>query len=346
MLDEFKPSHKDGEIDLFELIETLWKEKFLIFLFTVAAALGGAGYAFFVTPTFEAEVRLLPPSSRDVEELKKFDANANANANVVFDQFNLVLESSSLKKEFLVQQGVLKVFNPEGLPESQFWKDYNESILVSKPAKNALYTSVKVQLPDANQAAAMANRFVALAIDKTVSGLVEDFSARLNQAIEKTEKDIQNKINSYSDQLASERAKLKEALFVAEKIGLKKPEDSDRFGGQNENLMVDEMRRLYRLGFDALEAEVAALESRGKNVYFIPGLADLNSRLARLRAIELNSAKVQPALIDLEAIAPLNPIKPKRKLIVALAVVLGGIVGVMSVLIRSAVRNRKAKITA
>ena len=344
MSEELKPTYQDDEIDLFELIETLWKEKVLIILFTFVAALGGAGYAFMATPTYEAEVRLLPPSSRNVEELNKFNANANANANAVFDQFNQVLESSSLKKEFLDQQGVLEVFNPEGLPESQFWKGYNESIVVSKPAKNAVYSSVKVQLPDADQAAGMANRFVALAIDKTVSGLVEDFSARLNQAIEKIETDIQSKKNTYSDQLASELAKLKEALFVAEKIGRKKPEDTDRFGGQNENLMVDEMRRLYRLGSEALEAEVAALEARGKSDDLIPGLADLNQRLERLRAIELNPDKVQPALIDLEAIAPMSPIKPKKKLIVALAVVLGGMVGVMFVLIRSAVRSRKAKL--
>ena len=35
MSDELKPTYQDDEIDLFELIETLWKEKFLIILFTV-----------------------------------------------------------------------------------------------------------------------------------------------------------------------------------------------------------------------------------------------------------------------------------------------------------------------
>ena len=342
MSEELKPTYKDDEIDLFELIETLWNEKVLIILFTVVAAVGGAGYAFLTTPTYEAEVRLLPPSSSQVEELNKF--NANANANAVFAQFNQILQSGALKKEFLAKKGVLEAFNPMGLPEAKFWKDYNESIAVSEPAKNAVYSSVKVQLSDPSIAADMANRFVSLAIEKTVLGLVEDFSARLDQAIEKSMTDIESKKSSYTDQLHIELSQLKEALFVADKIGLKKPSDTDRFGGQNENLMVDEMRRLYRLGSEALEAEIAALEARGKSYVLVPGLAELNQKLARLKAIEIYPSKIQPAIVDIQATAPLYPIKPKKSLIIALAVVLGGMVGVMFVLIRSAVRNRKAKL--
>ena len=50
----------DNEIDLFELIETLWSEKILIAGIAFVAGVLGAVYAFIATPTFEAEMRLLP----------------------------------------------------------------------------------------------------------------------------------------------------------------------------------------------------------------------------------------------------------------------------------------------
>ena len=50
----------DAETDLFELIETLWSEKILIAGITFIAGILSAVYAFIATPTFEAEIRLLP----------------------------------------------------------------------------------------------------------------------------------------------------------------------------------------------------------------------------------------------------------------------------------------------
>jgi len=63
----------DDEIDLFELIESLWKEKVLIVAITAIITLIGGGVAFSLTPTYEASVQMLPPSQSDVAELAKFD---------------------------------------------------------------------------------------------------------------------------------------------------------------------------------------------------------------------------------------------------------------------------------
>ena len=58
--------------------------------------------------------------------------------------------------------------------------------------------------------------------------------------------------------------------------------------------------------------------------------------------VEFDPAKVMPVTIDLAAEAPEQHIKPKRSLIVALSGVVGGMLAIMFVLIRNAVRNRKA----
>ena len=41
------------------MIETLWKEKVLIILFTIVAAVGGAGYGFLATPKFSVSVNYI-----------------------------------------------------------------------------------------------------------------------------------------------------------------------------------------------------------------------------------------------------------------------------------------------
>jgi uncharacterized protein involved in exopolysaccharide biosynthesis len=52
MSEELKPVYQNDEIDLFELIETLWKEKLWILLFTILTAIGGTSYAFLATPKY------------------------------------------------------------------------------------------------------------------------------------------------------------------------------------------------------------------------------------------------------------------------------------------------------
>ena len=349
MSEELKPTYQDDEIDLFELIETLWKEKVLIILFTVVAAMGGTGYAFLATPTYEAEVRLLLPSSKDVAELNKLSgapyvANANASFSpaMVFERFVQNLESSSLLKEFLTRPEVLTFYNPEGQPISRVWKGFSESLVVSKPGKNSNATTLKVALSDPVLTADFANAFVDLALSNTKADLISDFQEELSQSKDRITATLDSRKQTYVSQIETELAKLREAKLIASKIGIERQESVDRLVGTDENLMVDEMRRLYRLGTVAISAEIDAMQARMKDESLIPGLVSLQQQLAYLDSISLDSDKIRPALVDLAAVEPLSPIKPKKSLILALSVVLGGMVGVMFVLIRSAVRNRKA----
>ena len=56
----------DDEIDLFKLIQSFWKEKVLIVKITAVITLIGGGVAFSIPPTYEASVKMLPPSQSDV----------------------------------------------------------------------------------------------------------------------------------------------------------------------------------------------------------------------------------------------------------------------------------------
>ena len=84
------------------------------------------------------------------------------------------------------------------------------------------------------------------------------------------------------------------------------------------------------------------LPERENEDAFIPGVRELEARLAALKGIVIEDEQVKVARISSAAQPPHQPIKPKRMLIVAVGIVLGGMLGVFAALIRVAIRNRKA----
>ena len=103
----------EEEIDLLALFESLWKERVLIVVISVIITLFGLGSTFVIPPTYEAEVKLLPPSILDIVELKKFDAHENEPRNKptpteIFTEFLGTLKSKQLQQKFLEQEGVMK----------------------------------------------------------------------------------------------------------------------------------------------------------------------------------------------------------------------------------------------
>ena len=102
------------------------------------------------------------------------------------------------------------------------------------------------------------------------------------------------------------------------------------------------MRYLYSQGTRALSAEIETVKERQKNLFMVDGLLEIEQRLALLNTVSFDVSKVMPVTIDSAAEAPEQRIKPKRSLIAALSGVVGGMLAIMFVLIRNAVRNRKA----
>ena len=74
----------------------------------------------------------------------------------------------------------------------------------------------------------------------------------------------------------------------------------------------------------------------------VGGLIDIEQELSLLNNTSFDASKVMPVTIDLAAETPERHIKPKRRFIVLLSGVIGGFLGIIFVLFRNAVRNRKA----
>lgn len=167
---------------------------------------------------------------------------------------------------------------------------------------------------------------------------------------------------------------LNEAIRIATSLGIIKPTTPASLGAAQITSQGSVIRTevnnqqipLYFMGSDALEAERKALQARRSDDFTEPRIAEIARELkllehnrkiellssrenedlflknlagwreeaARLRAMQLDAGSLKLVSIDQSAVEPSRPIKPKKAMIVALALVLGGMLGVFIALIR------------
>ncbi|MBA1234363.1 chain-length determining protein [Pseudomonas stutzeri] len=167
--------------------------------------------------------------------------------------------------------------------------------------------------------------------------------------------------------------KLNEAIDIAESLGIRTPTtpsamtQSTRSGTQVIRTEVTNQEiPLYFMGTEALAAERDALANRESDDFIEPRIAEIQSELtmlennreveilqerdqedlyltdlaelreeaARLKGIKLDTERLRLVRLDQLALQSLNPVKPKKAMIVALGLVLGGMLGVFIALIR------------
>ncbi len=173
---------------------------------------------------------------------------------------------------------------------------------------------------------------------------------------------------------------LNEAISIAESLGIRKPTSptamSDSARGNTQVIRTEVTNRetpLYFMGTEALTAERDALVGRKSDDFIEPRIAEIRSELAmlennreveilrsregedlylsnlaelreeaaRLKGIKLDTDRLRLVRLDQPALEPSNPVKPKKAMILALGLVLGGMIGVFVALVRSLV-NRPA----
>jgi len=335
----------DDEIDLFELIQSLWKEKILIVAITAFIRLIGGGVAFSLPPTYEASLQMLPPSQSDVAELAKFDVLQSSQSQS-YANFLQILKSNQLRKAFLSQEGVkTSLFSSE--TSSQKALSALEKIAVVEIPKKDPKTEVsfKFQFKDAALAADYANQLIQLAVDQYRVKTAQTFFSKKDQEVKKLKDKQESLITTHEGRLNKELTKLQEAYEIARKLKIDEPRESRNMSVKTRacsTVTTEEMRYLYYEGTRALSAEIETVSKLKKNHALVDGLLEIQQRFALLNSVSFDVSKVMPVTIDLAAEAPEQRIKSKRSLIVALSGVVGGMLAIMFVLIRNAVRNRKA----
>jgi chain length determinant protein (polysaccharide antigen chain regulator) len=339
----------EEEISLFELWRILVRQWKVVGVIAALSVLGAVAYVLLATPIYEAEAIVRPPESKYVEILNIPEISTITNADI-FAKFIGNLKSSSLRQQFFAENprfsSLLQQFADK---KPQFLRDNLPKIREGTKTETGL-VFLTLQGHDAKLVADWLNGFILLVEKKTT----DDFVAGVEAKITNLKKEIENQLQvlrAIAGQRRLDRVVLLEeqiAIARAAKIFDRQLSGYATVESQGVEVAEDTLQRpMYMRGVKELTAEREALEKRKNDEPFIAGLRDkqelLDQLTASLQQFQAAGAIARAVSVDQPAIEDRRPVKPRRMLVLALGVVLGGCIGVFAAFAVNFVQEQKAK---
>ena len=347
--------NNDDEIDLFDLIDDIWDHKYWVLVGIVFTLMLAGLYLFKATPVYEAEAKVKSATANDLIEFSRPQLEDIYSIDVAgaFAFAKSALLSTGYRKEFyeIKLDEIKSIPNSydESLSLEQNFSGFSNNFSIKTSGNKDAEAHVKLSLKyiDPEMASGLLNDFVEYALFRRLRDSYDTMLAKINGRIESLNYQASIMREEYMGDKARRILELKEATSIAIAVGQDNPiyRNMDLVGGQ--------LPPLYMLGSKAIKAEIMALESReviakkmarGED-HFIEGLPKLLVEIEALQALEIDFSKINLARIDQVAVVPVKPIKPRKLLIMALALVGGIFVGLFMALIVAAYGKHKIRIT-
>jgi chain length determinant protein (polysaccharide antigen chain regulator) len=346
-------SSNDDEIDLFDLINDIWNQKIWVFACLFVTIILAGLYLFKATPVYEAEAKIKSATANDLIQFSRPQLLNIYSLDVkgAFASAKSALLSMGYRKEFYVlkldQIKAVQDLYDDTLTLEQNFVGFNKqfSVKTSGVEDSEPFVQVVLESSNANFASEFLNDFVEYALFRRLRDSYDTMLAKVNGRIESLNYQAKIMREEYNGDKIRRILNLKEAKNVALAVGQENPiyRNMDLVGGQRPPL--------YMLGSKAIKAEIKALESREEMAkdlargedYFIVGLPKLLLEIEALQALEIDSSKISLARIDEVAVVPVEPIKPRKLLIMALALVGGLFLGLFMALIVTAYGKHKIR---
>ncbi|WNF45449.1 Wzz/FepE/Etk N-terminal domain-containing protein [Pseudomonas sp. SG20056] len=338
---------RDDEIDLVEVIQNLWTQKWLIVACMVVAIAFAAAFAFLSAPVYEASSGVLPPRPSEIADYNQIRREINLAELKVADVYRVFtrnLLAGRLKRELFLDTYLPSLSDAQaGAAEDQLWAEFNSMLKVRAPDSKSSpgYFIITLKHADPQIAADWVNRYLSKVAEKSEADLEANLLAEINSRVQSIEREIEILRSGAQTRREDRIVRLLEAKLVAEAAGIDSPKM-----GLSETASSGELSEFvsgnldYMRGFRAIRAELAALEQRKSDDPFISELRELEDRLTLLRSLDVASGTVAVYTLDHAAEVPQTPIKPNKSLIMTLGLVLGGMLGVFAALVRSVLLGR------
>ncbi|PRA66504.1 O-antigen chain length regulator [Pseudomonas sp. MYb187] len=324
----------EDENDLVELLKGLWQQRIVIFTVAAVVTLSALIYVLLATPVYESKVFIEPPTQNDIAHLNS-GRGADTGLEVitiknVYDVYLRRLQSESLRRVFFQ-----KVYLPS-LPEEKrkgsqdkLYNDFNKVLTVAVAAKDTpdrFVVSANAELPQraAEWVVDYARKAGDLAKKEVLTNVKSDATVKANNL----QQQVTIAQESMRKQREDEVVQLQEALVVAKSIGLERPLIiSSSFSTSSPAMTEGSMA--YMRGSKALEAEINNLKSRKSDDPFIEKIRPKEAALAFYRGLSVDPKVIevyrQDGVVELSD----QPVKPKKLLVVVLALVIGSMLGLV-----------------
>lgn len=344
----YQQQHED-EISLVDIVKVLLRRKKLIFGITALVVCIGLLYTFSQKPVYQAEILVLPPLVENIQPLNILHENF-VNSLSVFKSFIKTVESRKLKKEFFERFNISKTIinkSESTLTEREIndiFEVFLNTIKVSKDQKSGA-TRITLEGSHKEELEKWLGNLVEAASQETVNLLISNRQINMDLKSENLKIEISSKRTVYKKRRKDELYRLKEAVQIAEKLGLHEYNSASKILPNKNNLSIYmKGTKLYMQGTKILEAEITALQSRQSDDVYIKGLRDLQESLDRIKSIKFDKNKLRAVIVDKKATGTVKQIRPNKKLILILSFILGGMLGIFGVFILEFIGNFKKQV--
>jgi len=283
----------------------------------------------------------------------------NLNSNDAFAVFIGNINSRKLKKAFFEKFKVLETFSADSTQalteknNNKIFEGFLKAIKVKVGKETADSTVITLEGTYKEKIGFWLDSLVEMANQESINQLVRNLHADINSKIKSLKIEISSKRSIYKQRREDELRRLEEAYQIAKELGIRghlfvpnvegsfNRAVSAELNSISKSLSNENNLSVYMKGTKVLQAEINALKNRKSDDFHITGLRDLEEQLTRLESIKIEKDKLQAVRIDKKAVIDVEPIRPNRKLIAILSLILGGMLGIFAVFIVEFVNNLK-----
>lgn len=334
------------EIDLVELVQGIWRQKLWVVMVAIPVIALGLAYVMLVSPVYEAKLYIRPPTQNEIAQLNfgrgEGTGLAPLSAKDVYSIYLKSLQSEAVRDKFF-RNAFLPTLTQDERAGSRdaLYTQFNSMLTVALVARDIPDRYViTASLEDPRLAAIWVSNYAEMAADRAKEELLGGTRSDISILADNLEQQIRASLASAANQRADQIAQLNEALRIAKSIGLEKPPiisntlSSEVSAGMGGALT-------YMRGTKALEAEIANLEARPSNDPYIPNLRERQEKLNFLRNLKIDPSLVAMYQQDGAVSPPDKPVKPRKAIIMAFAVLAGIVIGACVALGRDRWLRRK-----
>lgn len=321
------------EIDAVLIARALWSRVWVIVGITAIAGVLGLTYAFLSDRVYEARAYLVPPTQSDIAELntgrtREFELTPYSIEDV-YRLFLRNLRSESLRQEFFTTE-YLPTLSDDQKAQTQdaLYAEFLKKLQVAPVTADEIGRySVVAQTGNPEKAVEWVKGYIKHAELLANSEIMKNVSYEAKVRAKNVQQEIDTKRETGETSRGDMITKLRAALSVAQASGVQKP--TVTFGNSSvAGNMGDDMSFLR--GVDALNAEIKNLESRSSNDAFIKELRNLQAKKSFYDKLAVAPREINMYRYDGVVETPETAIKPKKTLVIGLALVLGLMLGVLS----------------
>ena len=368
------------EIDLIELIETLWGAKWLITVITACFSVLSVAVALHLPTSFEGKLRISALTKQQMAAYQTLNNTPGISTpifagGVLVGQTGVVLSEdmfAALTRK--ISEGRIFGAAHQSLdPDIKNFDGSREELAQTLAKIGQAYTFVleKKSEDTGTLSFKTGNRELALAIVElalssatgeirtdnlaAIADLSRSIETSLSFELDEITAQIDNALANYEIETIARRALLKEQAAIARQLGNANGA-AIASSTSGINVAVEQEQPLYLRGYKALEKEIALIDARGTGADAYPYIDNYISLAATKRALEsdkrlqrIETGLAQTPLSDSERFEAANydmgtvvfEATGSKRLIVIMATLMGGLLAVIFVLLRSAMIARQ-----